>query len=55
MGPSQLKGKNFKKKKKSWGGEMMSSAGCQAVNQIEKKEEELTSIFLFLSLSLSLA
>jgi hypothetical protein len=33
----------------------MSSAGCQAVNQIEKKEEELTSIFLFLSLSLSLA
>lgn len=32
---------------------MMSSAGCQAVNQIEKKEEELTSIFLFLSLSLS--
>jgi hypothetical protein len=49
MGPAQLKGKNFQKKKV--GGEMMSSAGFQAVNQIEKKEEELTSIFLFLSLS----
>jgi hypothetical protein len=56
MGPSQLKGKNFKKKKKSWGGGDDVISRLPGCKPDRKKRGGINKHFsLSLSLSLSLA